>query len=453
MNTRKVLAIDIGALEGRAVVGWEEDGRIVTEEIHRFSNDPVTLGDTVYWDVLRLYREIKESFVKAKSYPDIESAAVDTWGVDFGLVGADGHLLENPVHFSDKRTAGMAAKCSDEISKEELFKLTGNRIKDMNTAFQLRALIEQRPALMERTAKILMMPDLFSYFLTDMIYAELSSASTTQMLDAVFGNWSADVLDKLNIPARLLPQVVLPGTIVGEIRKEICEELGIKPVKIIAVCGHNVQREMAAAAPDDGSDFVFLSCGNTSLLGTQTEKPILSDRAMQLGFTNEKGFGAKTSFHKKLKGTELIRECFRQWEKTGREYSLADMEEMAKKSQPRKFIIDVDDPTLSAPGDLPTRIALMCQMRGQGKPADDAEIIRCIYDSLAMKYARAVSELEECLGKGYEQLYVVGEGTEDELLCSLIEECSGKNVVKCAAQAAAAGNIKMQLAALKKLDV
>ena len=448
MSIRKVLAIDLGASSGRAVVGMY-DGEIVTlEEIHRFPNDPVTVGDTMYWDVLRLYHEIKQSLVKAKAHPEIESVAIDTWGVDFGLIGADGRLLENPVHYRDKRTEGMAKKCAEEISREELYKLTGNQIMDINTLFQLKALTEQRPELLNRAARLLMMPDLLSYFLTGVIYTELSMASTTQMLDPVLNNWSSDVLDKLNIPARLLPQVIMPGAVVGNIRQEVCDELGIRPLKVVAVCGHDTQCAMAAAAPEDGGDFAFLSCGTWCLLGTQTDKPILSDAAMQRSFTNEKGFGGKTAFLKNLTGLWLIQECRRYWQKNGRDYSYAEMEQMASKCQPRKFIIDTDDPKLQAPGDLPTRISLLCQMKGQGKPADDAEIIRCVYDSLAMKFARTVSELEVCTGKGYEKLYVVGGGTKDELLCSLIEECTGKQVVKASTEATALGNIKIQLSAL-----
>ena len=448
MSIRKVLAIDLGASSGRAVVGMYDGESVTLEEIHRFPNDPVTVGDTMYWDVLRLYHEIKQSLVKAKAHPEIESVAIDTWGVDFGLIGADGRLLENPVHYRDKRTKGMAKKCAEEISREELYKLTGNQIMDINTLFQLKALSEQRPELLNRAARLLMMPDLLSYFLTGVIYTELSMASTTQMLDPVLNNWSGDVLDKLNIPARLLPQVIMPGAVVGNIRQEVCDELGIRPLKVVAVCGHDTQCAMAAAAPEDGSDFAFLSCGTWGLLGTQTDKPILSDAAMQRSFTNEKGFGGKTAFLKNLTGLWLIQECRRYWQKNGRDYSYAEMEQMASKCQPRKFIIDTDDPKLQAPGDLPTRIALLCQMKGQGKPADDAEIIRCVYDSLAMKFARTVSELEVCTGKGYEKLYVVGGGTKDELLCSLIEECTGKKVVKASTEATALGNIKIQLSAL-----
>lgn len=448
MSIRKVLAIDLGASSGRAVVGIYDGESVTLEEIHRFPNDPVTVGDTMYWDVLRLYHEIKQSLVKAKAHPEIESVAIDTWGVDFGLIGADGRLLENPVHYRDKRTEGMAKKCAEEISREELYKLTGNQIMDINTLFQLKALSEQRPELLNRAARLLMMPDLLSYFLTGVIYTELSMASTTQMLDPVLNNWSSDVLDKLNIPARLLPQVIMPGAVVGNIRQEVCDELGIRPLKVVAVCGHDTQCAMAAAAPEDGSDFAFLSCGTWCLLGTQTDKPILSDAAMQRSFTNEKGFGGKTAFLKNLTGLWLIQECRRYWQKNGRDYSYAEMEQMASKCQPRKFIIDTDDPKLQAPGDLPTRIALLCQMKGQGKPADDAEVIRCVYDSLAMKFARTVTELEVCTGKGYEKLYVVGGGTKDELLCSLIEECTGKKVVKASTEATALGNIKIQLSAL-----
>ena len=423
---------------------------IKTEEIHRFTNDPVTVGDTMYWDVLRLFHEIKQSIIKAKKYPDLESIGIDTWGVDFGLIGTDGRLLENPVHYRDKRTNGMAKKCAEDISPEELYKLTGIQIMDINTVFQLRALTDNRPQIIDRTAKILMMPDLLSYFLSDRIYTELSMASTTQMLDAVTDQWSADVLDKMNIPPRLLPMVVMPGTVVGELRTEICEELGVKPLKVIAVCGHDTQCAMAAAEPASGEDFAFLSCGTWCLLGTQLDKPILSDRSLLTAFTNEKGYGGKTSYLKNLTGLWLIQESRRYWAKNGREYSFADMEEMARQAQPKRFLIDTDDPSLSAPGDLPTRVALLCQMRGQGKPADDGEIIRCIYDSLAAKFAKTLAELESCTEKSFDTLIIVGGGTKDSLLCELIGEASGKKIVKGPSEATAIGNIIIQIKALKE---
>lgn len=445
------LAIDLGASSGRAVVGWLENGEIVTEEIHRFINDPVTVGDTMYWDVLRLFHEIKQSIVKAKAYPELTSIGIDTWGVDFGLIGADGRLLENPVHYRDKRTNGMAKKCSEDVSPEELYKLTGNQIMDINTVFQLKALLDKRPQLLDRTAKILMMPDLLSYFLSDRIYTELSMASTTQMLDAVTNRWSADVLDKMNLPERILPMVIMPGTVVGELRPEICEELGVKPLKVVAVCGHDTQCAMAAAAPDTGEDFAFLSCGTWCLLGTQLDKPILSDQSMAMSFTNEKGFGGKTSFLKNLTGLWLIQESRRYWNRNGRDYSYADMEKLAREAQ-SQYIIDTDDPSLSSPGDIPNRISLICQRSGLGKPRDDEEMIRCIYDSLAMKFAKTIKELEACTGKTFDRLYIVGGGTKDSLLCELTEKYSGKQVVKGSSEATAIGNLKIQMYAVKESE-
>ncbi|MBQ6634406.1 MAG: rhamnulokinase [Ruminococcus sp.] len=444
------LAIDLGASSGRAVAGWEENGKVVTEEIHRFSNDPVTVGGTVYWDVLRLFHEIKQSIIKAKKFPDLESIGIDTWGVDFGLIGADGRLLENPVHYRDKRTRGMAKKCSEMISAEEIYKLTGIQIMDINTVYQLRALAEQRPQLLDRTAKILMMPDLLSYFLSDRVYTELSMASTTQLLDAVTNQWSADVIDKTELPGRVLPMVIMPGTVVGELREELCAELGVKALKVVAVCGHDTQCAMAAADPGDGSDFAFLSMGTWCLLGTQLDKPVLSDQSLLMSFTNEKGYKGKTSYLKNLTGLWLLQESRRYWNKNGREYSFDDMEKLAREAEPRRFIIDTDDASLQAPGDIPNRIALLCQMRGQGKPVEDGEIIRCIYDSLALKFAKTLTELESCTGKTFEKVIAVGGGTKDPLLLELISEASGRQVIKGEAEASALGNLKIQIDTFKE---
>ena len=271
------------------------------------------------------------------------------------------------------------------------------------------------------------------------------------MLDAVTNRWSADVLDKMNLPERILPMVIMPGTVVGELRPEICEELGVKPLKVVAVCGHDTQCAMAAAAPDTGEDFAFLSCGTWCLLGTQLDKPILSDQSMAMSFTNEKGFGGKTSFLKNLTGLWLIQESRRYWNRNGRDYSYADMEKLAREAQ-SQYIIDTDDPSLSSPGDIPNRISLICQRSGLGKPRDDEEMIRCIYDSLAMKFAKTIKELEACTGKTFDRLYIVGGGTKDSLLCELTEKYSGKQVVKGASEATAIGNLKIQMYAVKESE-
>ena len=359
---KKVLAIDFGASSGRAIVGTFDGEKITLEEIHRFSNDPVILGKTMYWDVLRLFHEIKQSLIKAKPY-EVESVAIDTWGVDFGLLDKDGRLLENPIHYRDSRTAGMMEESFKLIDKDRFYDITGNQFMEINTAFQLLSLVKNRPELLERADKLLLMPDLFAYFLSGKIHAEQSIASTTQLFDQKNKCWSDDVLSALGIKRSLMPEIVNSGVCVGTLSDEICEELDIKPVKIIAVCGHDTQSALAAC-PAAEKDFAFLSCGTWSLLGTELDEPIIDENSNRLNVTNELGCEGKTSFLKNIIGLWLIQESRRQWAREGKEYSFMELENLAKKAEPFKCFIDPDAPEFTPAGNIPRRIKEYCRLTG-----------------------------------------------------------------------------------------
>ena len=451
---KNVLAIDFGASSGRAVIGSFDGERIKLTEIHRFSNDPVTLGGTMYWDFLRLFHEIKQALVKAKEYGEIDSIAVDTWGVDFGLIDKEGRLLENPVHYRDGRTAGMVDYSGEYISKDSLYDMTGIQIMEINTAFQLLSILKNRPELLVRADKLLLMPDLFAYYLGAKPVAEMSIASTTQLFDARKKCWSEECCEKLGIKRSLLPDIVKSGTVVGTLSEKICDELDIKPCKIIAVCGHDTQSAMAAV-PAKEKDFAFLSCGTWSLLGTELDSPVIDEGSAALNVSNETGFDAKTSFLKNIIGLWLIQESRRQWEREGKHYSFAELETMARSAEPFRCFIDVDAPEFTPAGNIPERIKRYCKKTGQYVPADDAEIMRCIYESLAMKYRTAVCELEKCTGKKFSKLYMVGGGTKDRFLSELTASALGIEVSSGPVEATSLGNIAVQLIAdgsIKDID-
>lgn len=442
---KKVLAIDFGASSGRAIVGTFDGEKITLEEIHRFSNDPVILGKTMYWDVLRLFHEIKQSLIKAKPY-EVESVAIDTWGVDFGLLDKDGRLLENPVHYRDSRTAGMMEESFKLIDKDRFYDITGNQFMEINTAFQLLSLVKNRPELLERADKLLLMPDLFAYFLSGKIHAEQSIASTTQLFDQKNKCWSDDVLSALGIKRSLMPEIVNSGVCVGTLSDEICEELDIKPVKIIAVCGHDTQSALAAC-PAAEKDFAFLSCGTWSLLGTELDEPIIDENSNRLNVTNELGCEGKTSFLKNIIGLWLIQESRRQWAREGKEYSFMELENLAKKAEPFKCFIDPDAPEFTPAGNIPRRIKEYCRLTGQSIPESVGEIMRCIYESLALKYRSAIGQLEECTGRKFETLYMFGGGTKDRFLSKLTASACKIKVSGGPVEATALGNIAVQLIA------
>lgn len=441
---KRILAFDFGASSGRAVAGIFDGETIRLEEIHRFENVPVKMGDTLYWDLPRLFHEVKQGLVKAEQNSGFDSVAVDTWGVDFALVGKDGHILECPVNYRDSRTSGMLDEAFKLIDKKQFYKITGNQFMEINTAFQLLSLAKKRPHMLENASAMLLMPNLFNYLLTGKIQAELSIASTTQMFNMVNRRWSDTVTNALGIPKKILPEIVQPGTEVGMISDDICNELGIKPAKVVAVCGHDTQCA-AAAAPTEDEDFIFISCGTWSLFGTETNESVISERSAALNITNELGYGGKTTFLKNIIGLWLIQESRRQFRRDGSEYSFADLEKLALAAQPFKCFIDPDAPEFVPVGNIPKRAAEYCQKTGQSSPETVGETMRCIYESLALKYRMTFDEIKECTGKKYNGIYLVGGGAKDGLLCQMTANACNCPVTAGPIEATAYGNIAIQL--------
>ena len=313
LDTKKkqVLAFDFGGGSGRAILGALQNDKIQIEEVYRFSNDPVMLNGTMYWDTLRHFFEIKQGILKAKQQGGFQSIGIDTWGVDFGLLDEHGNLVESAIHYRDDRTVGMQEKVFQRVSKEELYQITGNQFENFNTIFQLYSLLEQRPWILERADTLLLMPDLFNYFLTGEKRAEYTMASTTQLLDAKQKMWSNEILEALHIPKKLLPKIIPSGTVVGELKEDICTELGVEPAKVIAIAGHDTQSAVVAV-PTQEEEFLFISCGTWSLFGTELEKPLIGEQSFQCNISNEGGYGNTTTLLKNIIGLWLAQESRRQ---------------------------------------------------------------------------------------------------------------------------------------------
>lgn len=442
----KVLAFDFGASSGRAIIGNFENGIISIEEIHRFDNDPVLVGGSFYWDVLRLFHEIKQGITKAKNQTDFESIGIDTWGVDYGLLTKNCDLIGNPYNYRDSRTVGIPEEMESVITKEELYKLTGNQIIEFNTIFQLYAFKKQKPELMELVDKVLLIPDLFNYFLTGKMAAECSIASTTQLMNPYTKQWEYSLMDKLGLKREWFPEIVPGGSVIGNLKKDICDELDMTEKKVIAVSSHDTASAVAAV-PTTEKDFVFISCGTWSLFGTELEEPVISDLSRKYNITNETGYNNTTRFLKNIIGLWLIQETRRQFKREGKNYSYADMEMLARAEEPFKYFIDPDSPEFMGPGNMPQRIKDFCKRTGQSVPETDGAVIRCIYESLAMKYKYTFLQLKECCDKDFSVIHMVGGGTKDTFLCQMTANAANVPVIAGPIEGTAAGNIAVQLIA------
>ena len=443
---KRVLAFDFGASSGRAIVGCFDGSRITLEEVHRFSNDPVSVHGTTYWDVLRLFYDIKQGLIKARLSGGFDSIGIDTWGVDFGLIDEHGLLLENPIHYRDKRTVGILEEAFKKIPKEKLYELTGIQFMELNTVFQLLSLRQQRPYLLDRADKMLFMPDLFAYLLTGVKSTEYSIATTSQMIDIKTGDWCAEIFEKLDLPKRLTTDIVKPGTIIGTLTDGVCEECGVDKVPVVAVCEHDTQSAITAVPCPEG-DFAFLSSGTWSLFGTELAEPIVNEKTLGINITNEGGYGDSTGFLKNIIGLWLIQESRRQFAREGTQYSYAELEKLALAAKPFACFIDPDAPEFVPHGDIPGRVKEYCRRTGQYVPETVGEIMRCIYESLAMKYRLTFEKLRDCTERDYEVIHVIGGGTKDTLLCRLTANACARKVVAGPIEATVLGNIAVQLLA------
>ncbi|HIX34433.1 MAG TPA: rhamnulokinase [Candidatus Gemmiger avium] len=434
---KRVLAFDFGASSGRAILAEYENGHLTYKEAHRFENCPRERDGHFRWDFADLMANVHQGIEKAGAF---DSIGFDTWGVDFGLLDEDGKLLGDPVHYRDSRTEGMVEKAMARMDADALYTATGSQIMAINTLFQLLAVQEQDAETWEKARRLLFMPDLFAHALCGANVCETTIASTSQMLDARTGAWNRDVLQSFAIPEHLFAPRVNSGTVVGE----------YQGAKVIAVAGHDTQCAVAAMpAPD--ANAAFLSCGTWSLLGCELDAPVLTEQSRLLALSNEQGANGKVNYLKNIIGLWLIQESRRQWRREGQEYSYAQLEQLALAAEPLRSFIDPDDPLFTPPGDIPGRVREFCRRTGQPVPETVGQVMRCIYESLALKYRFALEQLSRATGKQFSVLHVLGGGAKDGLLCRMTADCAGIPVVAGPVEATALGNILTQLVALGEL--
>lgn len=452
-NKIKVLAYDFGASSGRTILGKFDGRKVTLEELHRFSNDPVYVKDALYWDTLRLFYEIKQGLLKAKhsGNRNISSLGIDTWGVDFGLLDAEGQLIGNAYHYRDSRTDGIVEQAFKLVDKDEMFRITGIQFMQINTIFQLYSMVLKNSPSLKYAKTLLFTPDLFNYLLTGIKSTEYTIASTSQMLDANKKIWAKDMLKNLNIPTDILTDIVKPGTNIGTIQKSVADELDIDQTPVISVASHDTGSAVVSV-PAQEDDYIYLSSGTWSLMGIESSQPIINDNALKYNFTNEGGFNDKIRFLKNITGLWIIQECRRAWIKAGENIGFGEMGELAAKATPFKCFIDTEHPTFATPGDMPQKIQDFCSKTGQYIPQSKGEIVRCVLESLAFRYKWVVNKLEEINHKQFPVLHIIGGGVQDKLLCQFTANATKKHVITGPIEATAIGNILVQLMTLGEVS-
>lgn len=442
----KFLAFDFGASSGRAMLAKFDGEKITLEEKHRFSNDPVSVNGGIYWDVLRLFHEIKQGILKCANSGDrdIDCIGIDTWGVDYGLLDKDGKLLGNPYHYRDTRTDGMYDEAFKLVPKEEIFERTGIAFNWFNTLYQLLSAKISGDVTLENTDKLLFMPDLLNYFLTGEKRCEYTIASTSQMFDSKTHTWATDILERMGIPTDIFADMVYPGETVGKLKPELAEELGVGQIPVVAVASHDTGSAVASVPVADGEDFIYISSGTWSLMGVELDSPMVTQEAMAHNFTNEGGVNKTIRFLKNIMGLWLIQESRRQWDREGTLLSFDELEKQAREATPFASLIDPDYHEFQTPGNMPKRIREFCKMTGQKVPETKGEIVRCIAESLAFKYRQVVEGMENVTGKEYKVINIVGGGIKDKMICQFTANATGRTVSAGPVEATSIGNIIVQ---------
>lgn len=430
------LAFDLGAESGRAIVGRFHEGRLELEEIHRFPNTPLREPGSLRWDAPALAAGI-EGVLNRASLPPLDGAGVDTWGVDYALVGRDGALVENPFHYRDSRTDGVMPEVFREVSRERIYDITGIQFLPFNTIYQLYAACRLTPASIERAHALLTIPDYLHYRLTGRLFSEYTNASTTQLVDARSRAWSSELIQALRLPLRLFPPIVQPGTPVGELKSG---------APVIAPASHDTGS--AVAAIPLSPETAYLSSGTWSLLGAEVAQPVITAEALQRNFTNEGGVCGTIRLLKNIAGLWLLQSCRRSWQAGGREYSYEELHSAAADQRYAfQAFFDPDHESFLKPPDMAQAIAAYCETTGQAPPAGPAAITRAILENLAFKYRLTLEALEELTGVHYREIRIVGGGSRNRLLNQFTANATGRTVVAGPVEATALGNIVMQMLA------
>jgi rhamnulokinase len=443
------LAIDLGAESGRVIAGLWNGKTLQIEEVYRFPNIPVDLADSLRWNVLQIWSEIQEGLrLAAQKYgKSIKSVGADTWGVDFVLLNREGELLGQPFHYRDARTNGMMDKAFRKVSRKEIFARTGLQFMQLNTLFQLLAAQRASPRLFDQADCLLFMPDFFHWALCGSRVAEFTIASTSQCLDPLTRSWSTTLLSKFGLPTRIFPNIVPPGTPLGSLRSSVSKLTGIGPVKVVAPPSHDTASAVAGVPTNRTGtpNWAYLSSGTWSLMGVETNKASLSPRTQELNLTNEGGLDGTYRLLKNIMGLWLVQQCKRSFGVRGKDWDYASLAKLAAKAPPLRSIVDPDDTRFLNPGDMPEAIQAFCRETRQPIPKTPGELVRCAYESLALKYRKVLSWLEELTGTRIEIIHIVGGGSKSEILNQFTADACQRPVMAGPVEATALGNLLVQV--------
>lgn len=451
-QARKLVALDLGAESGRAVVGLLREDRLTLAEVHRFPNGPIRIpagagGDPLYWDILRLWSEIKRGLTLcAQKHCEIASLGVDTWGVDFALLDANDELLGNPRHYRDSRTEGMLEAAFLRVPRPEIFERTGIQFMRLNSLYQLLAMKLAHSSQLEAARTFLTIPDLFNFWLTGRKVNEFTNATTTQCYDPRTRDWAKPMLQQLGLPTAIFGELIAPGTPLGELLPSLAEECGVRTQVVAPACHDTGSAAVAVPASDDS--FVYLSSGTWSLMGIEVKEPIINAQTLALNFTNEGGVCGTIRLLKNIMGLWLVQECRRAWIRAGRDFSYDELSRLAAQAPPLVSLIDPDDATFIAPADMPAAIAAFCHRTNQPVPDSPGALVRCALESLAMKYRWVLERLDELAGRRHKAIHIVGGGSQNCLLNQFTADACGRRVMAGPVEATAIGNVLMQALAL-----
>jgi rhamnulokinase len=450
------LAIDLGAESGRIMAGSWNGRKIRLEEIHRFANGPVVLGGTIRWDVLRLWSEIQNGLALAgkKFGKQIVSVGADTWGVDFVLLNKQNEILGQPYHYRDARTRGLMEAAFKRVSRAEIFAQSGLQFMELNSLYQLLAWQKKSPEILETADALLFMPDFFHWCLCGAKRAEFTIASTSQFVHPLRRNWSLPLLQKLGMPVHFLPKIVAPGTELGVIRNSLADRTGLAGVKVVAPPSHDTASAVAGVptANTGKSNWAYISSGTWSLMGVEVKQPALSPRALKLNMTNEGGLDGTYRLMKNIMGLWLVQRCKRSFDAAGRKHDYAQLVQLAVRAKPLRSLVNLNDPRFLNPPDMPKAIQEFCRETKQPVAKTDGELIRCCYESLALKYRETLDSLEELTGNKIEVIHIVGGGSQSKILNQFTADACQRPVVAGPVEATAMGNLLTQVRASGELD-
>lgn len=446
-HAKPYLAFDLGAESGRAVLAHLQSGILTTEEVHRFPNEPVEYAGSLHWDAPRLWFEVRKALARVEQLK-LAGIGVDAWGVDYALLGEQGELLQNPYHYRDRRTQGAMEEVFRRVPREDIYRATGIQFMPINTLYQLCAAQRDTPAILAAARQLVTIPDLFHYWLTGNAVCEFTNATTTQLVDPVRRAWATELLQKLGLKSELPAPIVEPGTVLGTLLPAVAQNSALAGTPVIAPACHDTGSAVAAITARDGT--AFLSSGTWSLIGTELDAPVVSPAALKANFTNEGGVNGTTRLLKNVMGLWMLQGCRNCWSARGQSAEYRELVGLAARETAFAHLVDPDDESFLRSTDMLSAIDEFCRKTHQPVPATPGAYVRCILESLALKYRLVLRNLEQLCGRRIEQIRVIGGGSKNRLLNQFTADATGRRVLGGPAEATALGNIAIQILATRE---